>query len=232
LQKIRNTNLTIPVEGKGQASAILSLPEGACKKTAVIVAHGAGNDMHNPLLASFAEGLAVAGYPAMRFNFLYKERGAKAPDPEGTLIKTWQSAYRVLHEVRDLDIDTWVAAGKSMGGRIASQMVARGILPVDRIIFLGYPLHSASNKEKVRDAHLYQIKIPMLFFEGTRDPLCDLGRLQMVLKKLRTAWELYTIEGGDHSFHVPKSTGVNDEETHRRITHKAVEWLDSANVES
>jgi uncharacterized protein len=224
-QKVENKRLSIPVEEKGQTSGILSMPEGPCKKTAIVVAHGAGNDMHNTLLASFAEGLSASGYPTLRFNFLYKEHGGKAPDNEETLIKTWQSAYRTLEEFPGLDVDVRIAAGKSMGGRIASQMVADGLLRLERLIFLGYPLHPINNKEKLRDTHLYRIKIPMLFFAGTRDPLCDLGRLETVLKKLRAPWDLHTIEGGDHSFHVPKSTGTPDEDIYRTIIEKTLDWL-------
>jgi len=229
-QKIETSQLSIPVEGKGQTSGILSVPSGPREKTAVIVAHGAGNDMNNPLLASFAEGLAASGYPTLRFNFLYKERGGKAPDTEETLIKTWQAAYRTLEQVAGPDIGVRIAAGKSMGGRIASQMVADGLLRVDRLVFLGYPLHPGNNKEKLRDTHLYRIKIPMLFFAGTRDALCDLGRLETVLKKLPAPWELHTVEGGDHSFHVPKSIGMTDEDVHRKIIEKTLDWLSQASA--
>lgn len=229
-QRVESRRLSIPIEGKGQTSGILSMPEGPRKKTAIIVAHGAGNDMNNPLIASFAEGLSASGYPALRFNFLYKEHGGKAPDNEDTLIRAWQSAYRTLEQVPGLDVDVRIAAGKSMGGRIASQMVADGLLRLDRLIFLGYPLHPVNNKEKLRDMHLYQIKIPMLFFAGTRDPLCDLSRLETVLKKLRATWDLHTIEGGDHSFHVPKSIGTRDEEVYRIIIEKTLAWLAQASA--
>ena len=224
-QKVESRRVSIPIEGKGQTSGILSMPEGPLKKEAIIVAHGAGNDMNSPFIASFAEGLAASGYPTLRFNFLYKERGGKAPDTEETLIKAWQSAYRTLEEIPGLNVEMRIAAGKSMGGRIASQMVADGLLRVDRLVFLGYPLHPGNNKGKLRDTHLYRIKIPMLFFAGTRDPLCDLSRLETVLKKLRAAWELYTIEGGDHSFHVPKSIGTRDEDVYRAIVEKTLAWL-------
>jgi predicted alpha/beta-hydrolase family hydrolase len=216
----------IPVTGKEQTSAILSIPEGiAAKRSAIIVAHGAGNDMETPLLAAFTEGLAAAGHPTLRFNFLYRERGGKAPDSPAVLERTWLAAYSFITESSGLNIDSVVAAGKSMGGRIASQMVSSGLLPAARLVFLGYPLHPANNKEKLRDAHLYKITIPMLFFAGTRDPLCDLTLLEMVLKRLQSPWDLHTIEGGDHSFHVPKSSSLNDEAIFAAIIKKTVEWL-------
>jgi predicted alpha/beta-hydrolase family hydrolase len=222
---VKTKRVTIPITDKEQTSAILSIPEGIAKGTAIIVAHGAGNDMENQLLAAFSDGLAAAGYPTLRFNFLYKERGRKAPDSPAVLEGTWLAAYRFITESSGLNVDSVVAAGKSMGGRIASQMVASGLLPVTRLIFLGYPLHPANNKEKLRDAHLYKIAVPMLFFAGTRDPLCDLNLLDTVLKRLRHQWELHTIEGGDHSFHVPKSSGLTDEAVFAAIIKKTVEWL-------
>ena len=119
--------------------------------------------MNTPLIASFADSLATAGYPVLRFNFLYKERGKKAPDNWDTLTKAWAAAFSYAKEMLDNNVDVWVAAGKSMGGRVASQMVADGLLPVDRLIFLGYPLHPAGDKEKLRDSHLYRIQSPCSF---------------------------------------------------------------------
>jgi uncharacterized protein len=222
--EVKTKRVIIPVNEE-KTSAILSVPEGIAKKTGIIVAHGAGNDMETPLLAAFSDGLAVEGYPTLRFNFLYKERGRKAPDTPAVLEKTWLAAYRFMAESSGFNLDTIVAAGKSMGGRIASQMVASGLLPAQRFIFLGYPLHPAGNQEKLRDAHLYQIAVPMLFFAGTRDPLCDLSLLNSVLKRLKHPWELYTIDGGDHSFHVPKSFSLKDEEVFSAIINKTLEWL-------
>ena len=222
---VRTKRVRIAVGGEEETSAILSIPGGKIARTAIIVAHGAGNDMETPLLAAFSDGLATAGYPALRFNFLYKERGRKAPDSPAVLEKTWLAAYRFIKESSGLEVDSVVAAGKSMGGRIASQMVASGLLPASRLIFLGYPLHPADNKEKLRDAHLYKIAVPMLFFAGTRDPLCDLTLLKSVLKKLAHPWDLYTIEGGDHSFHVPKSLGMRDEAIFAAIVNKTLDWL-------
>ena len=112
-----------------------------------------------------------------------------------------------------------------MGGRVASQMAADGLLPVDRLIFLGYPLHPAGDKEKLRDSHLYRIQAPMLFFAGTRDPLCALEKLKDVLHQLKASWQLFVIEGGDHSFHVPKSFHKTEEEIFSQIAQKSLEWL-------
>jgi uncharacterized protein len=226
VEKIRRENVSIPNGERERTSGVLSLPTGHMRRTGVIVAHGAGNDVHTPLLVTFCEGLAAAGYPALRFNFLYKEHGRQAPDKYETLAQTWASAEAFFLERLGQQIDFWVAAGKSMGGRVASQMVAEGHLTARRLIFLGYPLHAADNKERLRDAHLYPISIPLLFFAGTRDPLCDLEKLRPVLKRISAPWTLRVVEGGDHSFHVPKSLGISESEIVRRIIEETLRWLE------
>ncbi len=212
---------------KGESvSAVLTTP-GVMKRAVpgVIVAHGAGNDMESPLLAAFTDGLAGAGYPALRFNFPYKQKGLKAPDRPEKLEETWLAAFRYFREDAGLNLTKVIAAGKSMGGRIASQMAAEGKLPADGLVFLGYPLHPAGDKTRIRDAHLYRIGVPMLFFAGTRDPLCNLELLKSVLGKLPASWKLDVIEGGDHSFKVPKSMGIRESETFERMVTTTVQWL-------
>jgi uncharacterized protein len=223
--EIMSEKVFITVGDKGNTSGILTAPKTAPQTRAIIVAHGAGNDMTTPLLAAFAEGLARAGYPVLRFNFLYSDHGRKAPDRPEVLMAAWQAALSSLKKIMGSKVTAVTAAGKSLGGRMASMMAADGTLEADSLIFLGYPLHPMDNKEKLRDAHLYRIKIPMLFFEGTRDALCDMDKLDPVLKKLQAPWDLFTIEGGDHSFHVPKSLGLTQEDIFGRIIKKSLDWL-------
>lgn len=221
--------LTVPVSGGASVSAVLTLPPGKApvRGTGVIAAHGAGNDMEHPMLAAFTDGLAGAGYPALRFNFPYKEKGLKLPDPPATLEDTWAAACRAFREQTGMASSRIVAAGKSMGGRIASQMAAGGMLPVQGLIFLGYPLHPADDPSRIRDAHLYRIGVPMLFFAGTRDRLCDLAKLQTVLEKLAAPWTLEVIEGGDHSFDLPKAMGVAQSDVFARIVKTSARWLEA-----
>lgn len=219
--------ITIPLHQKESVSAILTVPSGKKRifSAGVIVAHGAGNDMENELLVAFTAGLAGGGYPTLRFNFPYKEKGLKAPDSQKKLEETWETVSRFFQNNSSLKVHYLLAAGKSMGGRVASQMVAEKRLPVDGLIFLGYPLHPAGDQLKTRDAHLYKIKIPMLFFSGTRDSLCDMDKLQTVLEKLSAPWELKIIEGGDHSFHIPKSIKITASEVYDRIVRTTGEWI-------
>ncbi len=221
--------VSIPVEPGEHVSGVFSIPEGhrPGEGKGIIVAHGAGNDMNSPLIVSFCEGLAEAGYPALRFNFPYREKGRKSPDSQNILVRTWKGAYEFFYDHPQYAPGRILAAGKSMGGRVASQMVAEGLLSVGGLVFLGYPLHPPGDKEKLRVAHLFRIGVPLLFFAGTRDSLCDLSLLRKILKKLSVPWDLEVIEGGDHSFHVPKSSGLTEEEIYGRIWQKTAEWLAS-----
>ncbi len=221
---MRNEMVTIPITETEKVSGIVSIPDSGTD-TGIILAHGAGNDMNHPMLSFWADGLTKAGYLTLRFNFLYREKGRGGPDRPDVLYRAWQGAYRFLVEHPEYRSKHITAAGKSLGGRIASQMVAERKLPVERLIFLGYPLHAPGKKDRVRDGHLYEIPIPMLFFAGTRDPLCDLQLLRQVLSKLLAPWELEVIEGGDHSFHVPKSYATDPTEIYEKIVRKTVEWL-------
>ena len=224
---MKSLDVIIPVSADESVSGVLEVPQAfeAGRTAAVIVSHGAGNDMHTPLLVHFSTGLCRAGFLSLRFNFPYKEKGRTAPDPQEKLVRTWHAAVEFVKGHPQYGTPRVVAAGKSMGGRIASQMTADGLLPAGALVFLGYPLHPPGKKEQLRDAHLYRITVPMLFFAGTRDSLCDIDLLRRVLNRVKTPWELETIEGGDHSFVLPKALKTSEEDVHERILQKTVAWL-------
>ncbi len=219
--------VSIPVgEGESVSGVITSPVECHRGKSAgVILAHGAANDMDNPLIVAMAEGLADTGFITLRFNFLYKEKGERKKDPQETLVRTWRRVFDYFKNNSGCSPDRIVAMGKSMGGRVASQMVADGALPVERLVFLGYPLHSPGRKDRLRDAHLYHIKIPMLFFTGTRDPFCDLGQLNIVLNKLNCHWDLEIVEGGDHSLDPPGKVAADQRAIYDEVLSKSRIWL-------
>ena len=112
---------------------------------------------------------------------------------------------RICSTIQKFPVNRIIAVGKSMGGRVASQMVAEGLMDVAGLIFLGYPLHAPGKKDQLRDAHLYRIRVPMLFFAGSKDPLCNMDKLNTVLDNLPSYHDLEIIEGGNHSFNLPKS---------------------------
>lgn len=218
--------LSIALSGGETVSAVLTIPAGKMPHSVpgILMAHGTGNDMETPILAAFADGLTGAGYPVLRFNFPYKEKGLNAPDRPETLEETWLAAYRYFLQNSGLDLTKIVAAGKSMGGRVALRAAAAGKQPIKGLVFLGYPLHHAGDTASTIDA-LYQLKAPMLFFTGTRDPLCDLQLLRSVLSRSPVSWEIDAIEGGDHCLNLPKSKGISESVIFERIVKTTVQWL-------
>jgi predicted alpha/beta-hydrolase family hydrolase len=153
--------------------------------------------MHNPTLEGFAAGLAGQMVGCLRFNFAYSEAGRKGPDREPALRQVWAAVFADAADGHAL----WVS-GKSLGGRIASMMVADGELAAAGLILFGYPLHPPGKPERIRDEHLYGIKIPMLFIQGTADPFATDELFKGVLKKLGKRAALHAVDGGDHSFRV------------------------------
>ena len=224
---MKTCQVWIPVGKDERVSGIVTSPDAfeASNTVGIILAHGAANDMNNPLIVAAANGLCLEGFLTLRFNFPYKEEGRKSPDSQKKLVKTWSCVYRYLKDHPEFAVEKIVAAGKSMGGRVASQMAAAGELPVQGLVFLGYPLHPPGKKDKIRDSHLYDITVPLLFFAGTRDSLCDLGLLKKVLTRLKTARELEVIDGGDHSFKMLKSAHISAEQVQDRIIRKMAAWL-------
>lgn len=194
----------------------------------VVLAHGAGNDMHTPFLCHVQTGLAARGFPAVRFNFPYAEQGRRAPDRAPVLEACYRDVVTALHADPRLAGRRLVVGGKSMGGRMASHLVAAG-LDAAGLLFLGYPLHPAGRPENRRDAHLARIRVPMLFLTGTRDALARLDLLQETVERLRrddgAHIDLHEIEGGDHSFAVPRSRGRSATEIWDEIVEVSAAWL-------
>ena len=164
----------------------------------LVLAHGAGGTLRNPLLDGFAAGLAAAGVTCLRFNFLYSEAGKRSPDREPLLREAWAGAFARGGEIGQ---PAW-AGGKSMGGRIASMMVAEGELDAAGLVFVGYPLHPPGKPDRLRDEHLGRIGVPMLWLQGTADPFARWDLLEGVVGRLGKRATLHRVEGGDHSFRV------------------------------
>jgi len=141
-----------------------------------------------------AEALGSAGFELVRFNFPYVERGSKRPDPMPVLKERIASIAARERGARRL-----ILGGRSMGGRAASMLVADGF-ECDGLLLLAYPLHPAGQPEKLRDAHLPQIRVPVLCFNGTRDELCRRDLMERTLGKL--SWQMHWLDGAGHSFRV------------------------------
>jgi uncharacterized protein len=222
----------ITVPGDTQVSSVWSVPPNyeAVNGAALILAHGAGNDMNNPLLTAVHTELAQRGLLTIRFNFPYKERGRKLPDRAPVLEATWRAVIAAVRDDLKLSPKRMFFGGKSMGGRIVSQVVAAG-MHCNGLVFLGYPLHPANRPEKLRARHLKMIRCPMLFIQGTRDALCNLDLLKGSANELQVPVRLHVIEGGDHSFNVLKGLGRSQSDVQHEIIQAVGDWL-ATNSES
>ncbi len=190
--------------------------------TVVALAHGAGGNRQTPLLERFADSLARSGRRVVLFNYPYVERGRRAPDPAATLEAT---SHAVAQYARDtLKADRLILGGKSMGGRIASQVVAQGT-SADGLLLLGYPLHPAGKTDSLREGHLGEITAPMLFLQGTRDALARWDLIEAATRRLGSRARLHRVEGGDHSFAVLKRSGRTVSEVESELAEAATNWL-------
>lgn len=218
--------LQIELDGGESVSASLLVPKSSHQQPFALLAlaHGAGNDMRNPFLSFVCDGVAGSGIATLKFNFPYKEKGGKAPDPAKKLEATWRAVLNHVRQTMTLDFDGVFAGGKSLGGRMASRVVAQGER-VDGLVFLGYPLHPPGKPEKQRIAHFPDITVPSLFIQGTRDTLCDLALLREALPRLQGSTDLHVVEGGDHSFNLPKRMGVAQKEVWKEIVDVVVNWI-------
>jgi predicted alpha/beta-hydrolase family hydrolase len=191
-----------------------------------VLAHGAGAGMTHPFMQGTAEGLAQRGIATLRYDFPYMEQGSKRPD----VPKVAHAAVReaVAEAARRFPGLPLYAGGKSFGGRMTSQAQAAEPMPgVRGLAFLGFPLHAAGKPSAERGAHLEDVKVPMLFLQGTRDALAEVHLLQPVVKKLGPRATLELFEDADHSFHVPARTGRKDPEVLAGVLDRLAAWIDA-----
>ncbi len=194
------------------------------RRVTLLLGHGAGADQRSDFMVSFARGAASRGIDAVTFNFLYTERGRGAPDRNDKLESCYRAAIDSVRSHKKLKGNRLLIGGKSMGGRIASQVASAGV-EVSGLVFLGYPLHPPGNPERRRDAHLSLIPAPMLFLQGERDVFGTSEEISRMKKRLKLDATIYRIEGGDHSFAVPKRLGAREEVFHR-AQDEIARWVD------
>jgi predicted alpha/beta-hydrolase family hydrolase len=193
----------------------------------LILGHGAGAGQLHPFMRLFASGLAERGIDTLTFNFVYMEQRRSVPDPKAKLESCYVAVIDAATRHKTLKGNRLAIGGKSMGGRIASQVAAQpeSANEIAALVFLGYPLHPPGRPDKLRDAHLPEIKAPMLFVQGSRDTFGTAEELRAVFKKHHLSPTLHVVEGGDHSLKVPKSLGVAQEEVYAAAMDKIVSWL-------
>jgi predicted alpha/beta-hydrolase family hydrolase len=215
--------VTISVNEGQKVSGLLQAPRrpAAC----YVLAHGAGAGMTHPFMAEIARGLAERGVATLRYQFPYMERGSKRPDPPALAHATVRAA---VTDAAELNVPLF-AGGKSFGGRMTSQAQALSPLPgVRGLVFLGFPLHPPGKPSEERAKHLFEVQLPMLFLQGTRDEFANLDLLEPLCKKLRPRATLKLVQDADHSFHVPARTGRKDPEVREDVLDMMLEWIEKA----
>lgn len=193
-------------------------------RAAYVFAHGAGAGMAHPFMAAVARGLAERGIASLRYQFPYMERGSKRPDTPKVAHVTVRVA--VAEAARRWPRLPLFAGGKSFGGRMTSQAQAlEPLAGVRGLVFLGFPLHPAGKPSDERAAHLSDVRVPMLFLQGTRDELAAPERLRPLVARLGDGATLHELAHADHSFHVPARSGRSDEDVMRELLDAFSAWL-------
>jgi predicted alpha/beta-hydrolase family hydrolase len=219
-------HIKFPASGREEVSALYLRPQGA--RWLLVLAHGAGAGMKHPFMEQTAGQLAHKGIATFRYQFPYMERNSRRPDPTPVLVATVRAAISAASSAScDLPL---LAGGKSLGGRMTSLAAAERPLPLVRgLVFFGFPLHPAGKPGTERAKHLAQITLPMLFLQGTRDKLADLGLLRSVCSPLKAKATLRVVDGADHSFHVLKNSGRSDPEVLADLAEAVVRWTTGLN---
>jgi uncharacterized protein len=199
--------------------------EAARAKACYVVAHSAGAGMEQPFLATLATELATRQVSTLRYQFPYMDRGSKRPDPPKLCHTVVRAA---VDEAARRSPVPLIAGGRSFGGRMTSQAQADSPLPgVVGLAFLAFPLHAAKQPSTTRADHLFDVRIPMLFLQGTRDALAEMQLLEPVIAKLGRQATLKSFESADHSFHVPARSGRSDAEILTETAVTLVSWIES-----
>jgi predicted alpha/beta-hydrolase family hydrolase len=207
--------VTITIDDARSVSGLLQAPKNA--HICYVLAHGAGAGMSHPFIAAIANGLVARGMATLRYQFPYMEQGAKRPD----VPKLGQATVRAALGL--------FAGGKSFGGRMTSQAQAASPLPgVRGLMFLGFSLHPPGRPSDERAKHLFEVKIPMLFLQGSHDALADTKLMQALIKRLGTRATLKLFQDADHSFHVPVRAGRQDSEVRAEMLDTLVGWIETA----
>lgn len=216
--------LSIAVDATRRVSGLLVVPPEA--RSCYVLAHGAGAGMAHPFMAAVAEGLAERGIATLRYQFPYMEQGSKRPDtPKVAHAAVRAACAEAARAAPGLPL---FAGGKSFGGRMTSQAQAAAPLPgVRGLVFLGFPLHPPGKPSDERGKHLFEVTVPMLFLQGTRDELAELALLKALVKQLGARATLKLFQDADHSFHVPARTGRKDADVRTEMLDVLADWIDA-----
>ncbi len=213
--------LAFDVPGSGSVSALLDGAPGA--KLGCVLAHGAGAGMRHPFMEAMAARLAARGIATFRYQFPYMEAQRRPPDPPNVAAAAVRAAVlEASHRLGGLPL---VAGGKSFGGRMTSTAAAESPLEgVRGLAFLGFPLHPPGKPGIARADHLDRVTVPMLFLQGTRDEFAEPALLKEVLQRLGRRATLHAVDGGDHSFGVPKASGRSKDDVLDELADSLSSW--------
>lgn len=213
----------VPVGSEETVAVFQPAAPGPARAT-FVCAHGAGGHRSNRGMERLAATLLARGFELVRFNFLYREKGAKRPDPMPLLGQCIEAvAARTRAERNPARL---ILGGRSMGGRAASMLAADGFA-CDGLLLFAYPLHPAAEPAALRSAHLARITVPVLCFNGTRDALCTPELMENALGTVRTRWDMRWLEGADHAFHTLKSSARTEEQVYDEIAAASARWLET-----
>ena len=193
-----------------------------------MLAHGAGTGQTSKFMVNFAEGLASRGIDVLTFNFLYTEQKRKVPDRAEVLEACYRAAIDVARGYEAFKGNKVFIGGKSMGGRIASQLTTAGdatAAAISGLVLLGYPLHPPGKPDQLRVAHLPDIRVPVLLVQGERDPFGSPDELRPHLAKIAGPVVVNVIERGDHSLAPPKGGARSADQVHSEIQDAAAAWI-------
>ncbi len=218
---MKTENHTLLINDKDSISSVWLYPDSY--QSAIIIAHGAGNGMNSAFISYLHETIAEQNILSIKFNFPYMEQEKKAPNRPAVLEATWQKMIEAVLEKTNLSSEQIFLSGKSMGGRYASMIAAKQ--QYAGVILFGYPLHAPGKSLTPRIEHFSSIQCPSLFFQGTRDSLCQLDKLQESLKELAQPSKLLIIEGGDHSFKTLKRLNRTEESVWQEIVQATTAWI-------
>jgi predicted alpha/beta-hydrolase family hydrolase len=235
VERVTIQTFKVAIDAYGSITAYLYKAKSRAAPT-LLLAHGAGAGQRSPFIVGTATRLAGRGVAVVTFDFVYMERGRRAPDRPDVLLATWRAA---LASTRGRVSGQLFAGGKSMGGRIASMLAAEpDIGPTLRgLVFLGYPMHPPGKPTQVRTEHLSRIKCPMLFVQGARDPFGSEEEMRPLVRKLARrkghgGVELCVVAGGDHSFKVPKKGYPLQAEVQKGIEDSVVAFIAAHDTDS
>ncbi len=210
--------------GEEETSALCDLATAPRNGSVLVLGHGASTSMEHATMVKLAAQLSRQGLNVVRFNFLYTEKKKGPPDRMPRLMECFAA---VVEKTRaELHPRRLFIGGHSMGGRAASMLAAEGFR-CDGLVLLSYPLHPAGQPEKLRDAHLSQITVPVLCLNGTRDELCQRELMESVVAKLPSSFTMHWIEGADHSYRVQKRSGRTEEAVLEEIGATVRAWTES-----